>query len=213
MEINDTKKSRLKKLLGIISTPEEKQELEKLDAAKVKQIVKVFEETEADHESNYKKLEDYMAAMLGAFDMYRKNSNKYNQTIVESFGELTEKLVKKLEGLNDSVVKNKPENAAMVYKDMINAIAKVDKSIKEKPVPSWNWPQYAAVSVRNKNFANINPAISSFGIEDFDDVKLSNYDGNGNVGTVTYYLSGTIMAVLALTYDGSGNLTDAQRTQ
>ena len=32
------------------------------------------------------------------------------------------------------------------------------QSIKDKPVPVWNWPQYASVGVRNSSFANVDPA-------------------------------------------------------
>jgi YD repeat-containing protein len=68
------------------------------------------------------------------------------------------------------------------------------------------------MGIKNRNGSPINPAISPFGIYDYDDIKLSGYDVNNNPATVTYYLSGNQQAILALTYDGSGNLTEAHRT-
>ena len=68
------------------------------------------------------------------------------------------------------------------------------------------------MGIKNRNGSPINPSISPFGIYDYDDIKLSGYDVNNNPATVTYYLSGNQQAILALTYDGSGNLTEAHRT-
>lgn len=209
------KKKKLKALLGVISTDADKIETQKLDALKVKEITEFFNETEAENESRIERLEKTLAQMIEGFDKYRKAAGEHSKYLVETFGNFSENMVKTLEKVGGTITtsyeKNKPMNAAGVYKDMINQLAAIDKSVKEKPVPVWNWPQYAGVSVRNKNFANINPSISPFGIEDFDDVQLSNYDINGNVQTVKYFLNGRGMGELSLTYDGSGNLTNALR--
>jgi hypothetical protein len=210
------KKKKLQALLGVISTDADKIETQKLDALKVKEITQFFNDTEAENESRIERLEKTLAQMIEGFDKYRKAANEHSKYLVETFGNFSENMVKTLEKVGGTITtsyeKNKPVNAAGVYKDMINQLAAIDKSVKEKPVPVWNWPQYAGVSVRNKNFANVNPSISPFGIEDFDDVQLSNYDINGNVGTVEYFLNGQGMGVLTLTYDGSGNLINAERT-
>jgi hypothetical protein len=59
------------------------------------------------------------------------------------------------------VVKDKPVNAGMTYKDIINGLAAVKQSVDDKPIPVWRWPQYASVGVRNKSFSNIDPATET----------------------------------------------------
>jgi hypothetical protein len=57
-------------------------------------------------------------------------------------------------------------------------------------------------------------SLDSFGIAGFDDVELS-YTG-ANMTGVTYRKggpTGTIVAVMALAYDGNGELTRVTRTQ
>ena len=75
---------------------------------------------------------------------------------------MTERLIEKLGELGGTLTtsyeQNKPVNAAGAYKDMINQLSAVNQSIKDKPVPVWNWPQYASVGVRNSSFANVDPA-------------------------------------------------------
>lgn len=51
------------------------------------------------------------------------------------------------------------------------------------------------------------PIINGFSIPEYDSVLLSNYDGQGNVGTVIYRKNGNTLATLSLTYNGSGQLT------
>jgi hypothetical protein len=210
MNLSLEKKKKLKKLLESLSTVEEKDELKKIDESKVTEIIQSFKEDEEETEENYNKL-------LGAFSRHTSSMQKYHQSLMDSFSSLTEGIGKNLEKLGGTITtsyeKNKPFNASGVYKDMINQLSAVKESIEKKPVPVWNWPQYAGVSVRNKNFSNINPAISPFGIDDYDEVALSGYDANNNPSTVTYKLNSQVVAVISLTYDGSGNLTDAHKIQ
>ncbi|MES2006899.1 MAG: hypothetical protein V4436_02190 [Patescibacteria group bacterium] len=156
------KKKKLQKLLGVISTPDEKAELQRLDALKVKEIVEFFEGIETENEEKIDKLEKTFGQVLQSFDGYRKASSAHSKYLVETFGNFSDSMIKKIGELGGTITtsyeKNKPINAAGVYKDMINQLSTIDKSIKDKPVPVWNWPQYASVGVRNKNFSNINPS-------------------------------------------------------
>lgn len=106
--------------------------------------------------------------------------------------------------------KTMPVDYAPTFKSVIAGLAEVSKTVKDKPNPVWQWPQYAGVSVRDRNFKTISPAVDSFGIGDYDDVVLA-YTG-ANLKTVTYKLNGNTTAVLTLSYDGSGNLLEAKRT-
>ncbi len=200
-----------------ISTDTEKAELQKLDSLKTKEIIEFFEESEKETEDKIQKLEQSMTGMMSSFEKYHRATLGHSKFLIESFGGFSEAMVNKIGELggtlSTSYEKNKPINAAGVYKDMINQLSAINKSVKEKPVPVWNWPQYAGVSVRDKNFSNINPSIAPFNITAaYNEIGLSNYTGS-NVGTVTYLQDGIVVAVLSLSYDGSGNLTDVTRTQ
>ncbi len=210
----------LKKLRDVASelfTPEEMQAIDTSLASR-QDIEKNFNAV-IDKLDKVSSADDVREAAKELGDLGRRTRNDFvqlSESMSESYLDSVNELLKGLDGIKEAFGKYATDvsaNAAPVYKDIINALSAVKTSIDDKPVPSWNWPQYAGVSVRNKNFANINPSISSFGIEDFDEVQLSDYDGSGNVGTVTYLLNGSITGVLSLTYDGSGNLTDAIRTQ
>lgn len=107
-------------------------------------------------------MEQALVTILHKTHEYGRESQKYSRELKNSYGDMTERLIEKLGELggtlSTSYERNKPINVAGVYKDMINQISQVNESIKSKPVPVWNWPQYASVGVRNKNFANVNPA-------------------------------------------------------
>ncbi|NBO25419.1 MAG: hypothetical protein EBU96_01240 [Actinobacteria bacterium] len=45
-----------------------------------------------------------------------------------------------------------------------------------------------------------------FSVPPYDEILLSNYDVNGNVGTVSYRLNGNVVATITLTYT-AGKLT------
>ena len=217
MKLSLAKKQKLQKLLGGISTDAEKKELQRLDALKVKEITQFFEDVEVENETRVEKLERGIAQMTMEWDRYRQASEKHGKYLVQTFGNFSESMIEKLGELGGTITtsyeKNKPFNAAGVYKDMLNQLSAVNENIKNKPVPVWNWPQYASVGVRDKNFANVNPSIAPFNITaSYDDLQLA-YDGSNNLTTVTYYSNGAVVAVLSLSYDVSNNLIQVQRTQ
>lgn len=182
------KKRRLQNLLSSISTPNERNELQKLDHLKVKEITDFFSSIEADNEAKIDKMEKTLVNILASFESYRKASGEHSKHLVETFGSFTDKMVDKLKELggtfSTSFEKNKPVNMAGVYKDMINQLSGVKKSIDEKPVPVWSWPQYASVGVRNKNFSNIDPAQNDIA-------------GTLKIGTTTVTSAGTAVQISA----------------
>ncbi len=155
-------KKKLQTLLGAISTTDEKAEIKKLDALKVKEITEFFEGVQTENETRVERLEKTLAQVLMSMENYRKASSSHSKYLVETFGKFSDAMVTKIGELGGTLTtsyeQNKPINTAGVYKDMINQISQVRESIDKKPVPVWNWPQYASVGVRNKNFANVNPA-------------------------------------------------------
>ncbi len=77
---------------------------------------------------------------------------------------------------------------------MINQLSAINKSVKDKPVPVWNWPQYAGVSIRDRNFSNINPATDSIGIGSYDYVSLAT---TATQDTYTFYTGGSVGTLVA----------------
>lgn len=206
-----TKAQKLKKILYDLSSPEERQELDFLEKSKGDSILgdKLEEMTSIVKGMKPKDYEESFKSLMKAFSRYAE----YNKQVQEEFAsDLSEKFNKLTGTLTTSFEKNKPFNAAGVYKDMINQLSAIDESIKNKPVPVWNWPQYASVGVRDKNFANVDPAIAPFGITTTYDDVVCTYDGSNNLTTATYKFNGQTVAQITCSYDGSGNLTSAQRT-
>ena len=107
-------------------------------------------------------LEQALTLVLHKTHEYGRASQKYAKEIQGTYSNMTERLIEKLGELGGTLTtsyeQNKPVNAAGAYKDMINQLSAVNQSIKDKPVPVWNWPQYASVGVRNSSFTNIDPA-------------------------------------------------------
>lgn len=129
---------------------------------------------------------------------------------------MQEELLKGLQGLKTSLQEGtksgKQPDWSGFFKDMPTMLAQIGDNTGKTSDLIQNLKWNASQQLRDVNGSPINPAIAPFAITaNFDDIKLTNYDASGNVGTVTYYQSGNVKAVLSLTYV-AGNLTDVQRT-
>ena len=146
---------KLKEALKSLSTQEEIDRMNELELQK---------EFDKKLKSTEESLDDLKKGLVLLAKHSKDSGNKISSSVKDNMGGFVDKLVEKLEEvkntISDSVVKNKPFNAAPVYKDMINQLSSIDKSIKDKPVPVWNWPQYASVGVRDKSFSNIDPSLA-----------------------------------------------------
>jgi hypothetical protein len=196
-------------LLGSRSSPQEMANIKsKEDARKrvaaivdaVKPLQKEIEKAKDDPDKQYKIMERMSKIMSAGFtDLTQAINTKLDE--VKAAGYTGSK------GQGDF---------ALTMQNMAASLAKgldsVRDSVDKKPVPVWRFPQYLFSGLRNTQFEPVNPAIAPFGIDKYDDIKLTSYDVNGNPGVVTYYKNSVVTAVLTLTYDGSGNLTDAHRT-
>ena len=58
----------------------------------------------------------------------------------------------------------------------------------------------------------ISDSSSGFFPKPYDEIALSNPEGNDNYQTITSLLSGVAQNVLTLTYDGNSNVTDIHKT-
>lgn len=182
----------LRKWLIENSTPEEVAEIERLEQKQEEgeKLTKIEKQT-LDNVDYSKKMVDLLSIISNSLKKERPdNSHEFISKLEELKGTIT-----------NSFEKNKPFNAAGVYKDMINQLSAIDKSIKDKPIPVWSWPQYAGVSVRNRNFQNINPATDGLDIGDFDFVARV----LTNVTTETYTFkvggsTGMIVATVVIVY-------------
>jgi chemotaxis regulatin CheY-phosphate phosphatase CheZ len=202
-------KTEMKRMLFDLSSPEERKELSMLESANVeKAIAKLHEAAEGGAKSS--EITSLTEALSEAIRKMKVEQAHQMKEMVEAFKEMQEAFLKGLGSLKEVMVEQDfNKNAGPLYKTMINSIAGVEKAVTNKPVPHWAWPQYAAVSVRNKSFANINPSISPFGIEDYDEIDLT-YTGS-NITTVVYKLNSVTMGTLTLSYSGS-NITKVVRT-
>ena len=88
MAIDIEKKRKLKKLLGVIANEADKEEMQQLDALKIKEIVQFFNEIEEENNNRYEKLGEHLSLILQGFDNYRQAVERHNQKTSESIGEL-----------------------------------------------------------------------------------------------------------------------------
>ncbi len=125
-------------------------------------------------------------------------------------------LLKGLDGLKTAMESNikagKEPDWSGFFKDMPTMLSQIGDNTGKTSELIRNLKWNASQQLRDTNGSPINPAIAGFGITaTYDEIQLSDYDGDGNVGTVTYLQADQVKAVLELTYVG-GNLTDVQRT-
>lgn len=158
----------------------------------------------------------------------KESVDKTNETLSKSMTDGLRQLEKKIskiqntdltpviDALNkfaDTIIKtHKPQDLSGFFKDFAMQIAETGKTSEDTRELIRNLKWNSTMGIKNRSGSPISPAISSFAISDYDDIRLSGYDGNNNPSTVTYLQGGGTIAVLALTYDGSGNLTEARRT-
>lgn len=205
-------KSKAKKALMALADEKELEALKKLDMEildmKLEEMKKSLKEVSESKDS--KLTLQAVAETYRLIEKTRNNLKKMNEQISDSYNELVKALIGKLDEVKTAV--SVPETVPL-YRAMIEGIAKVKKSIDDKPVPVWKYPQYSSVSVRDTNFRNINPSIAAFGItQEYDYISLT-YSGS-NISTVTYKkggASGTTVATLALAYSGN-NITSVTRS-
>lgn len=98
------------------------------------------------------------------------------------------------------------------FKDMPTMLSQIGDNTKNTSELIRNLKWNASQQLRDVNGSPINPSIAGFNITaQYTEIVLSDYDGDGNVGTVTYKQGSQTKAVLSLTYSG-GNLVDVIRT-
>lgn len=203
MAISTEKKEKLTKLLQGFTDAED---IHDLDNTRIGNLIEKFNK---DQETSREQL----AALVSIIEQQKKTISTFSKLITSALEQMGKAFTDKVEELRGTVGKGDP-NAPALFKNMINAISNVDRSVKESntTLKAWRWPQYSAVSVRNKNFANVNPATDGLGIGDYDYVSLS-YTGSNLTGAIFKQggASGTTVATLALTYSGS-NLTSVTKT-
>ena len=200
MEINNDQKQKLRKILEGISTPEEISEMQKQD--KLDNI-----------QASVKDVGSFGKALEGIKDFFNQRIDKVETRVSKIKPTDLTPLLEVLTETKDILSKpQKQQDLSGFFKDLGTQLVQFGTSTKNTEEIIRNLKWNSTMGIKNRNGSPINPAISPFGIYDYDDIKLSGYDVNNNPATVTYYLSGNQQAILALTYDGSGNLTEAHRT-
>ena len=198
--VNNDQKQKLRKILEGISTPEEISEMQKQD--KLDNI-----------QASVKDVGSFGKALEGIKDFFNQRIDKVETRVSKIKPTDLTPLLEVLTETKDILSKPvKQQDMSGFFKDLGTQLGQYGQSSKNTEELIRNLKWNSTMGIKNRNGSPINPAISPFGIYDYDDIKLSGYDVNNNPATVTYYLSGNQQAILALTYDGSGNLTEAHRT-
>ena len=200
MEINNDQKQKLRKILEGISTPEEISEMQKQD--KLDNI-----------QASVKDVGSFGKALEGIKDFFNQRIDKVETRVSKIKPTDLTPLLEVLTETKDILSKPvKQQDMSGFFKDLGTQLVQFGTSTKNTEEIIRNLKWNSTMGIKNRNGSPINPAISPFGIYDYDDIKLSGYDVNNNPATVTYYLSGNQQAILSLTYDVNGNITEAKRT-
>lgn len=191
---------KIRDILFALSTEEERDgylKKEKLD--EVSETTKEIKESIKKNTSN----EDILAALKNlSYQVSKIKLSPIDHTpVVSAIQEMTTRLSES----------NRPQDYSGFFKDFGTMLVETNLSSNKTKELITNLKWNSSMQLRNANGSPISPAISPFQIPDYTDVQLSNYDANGNPGLVNYYLGAGLVATLALTYDGSGNLTEAKR--
>ena len=198
--VNNDQKQKLRKILEGISTPEEISEMQKQD--KLDNI-----------QASVKDVGSFGKALEGIKDFFNQRIDKVETRVSKIKPTDLTPLLEVLTETKDILSKPvKQQDMSGFFKDLGTQLVQFGTSTKNTEEIIRNLKWNSTMGIKNRNGSPINPAISPFGIYDYDDIKLSGYDVNNNPATVTYYLSGNQQAVLSLTYDVNGNITEAKRT-
>jgi len=200
VKLSQQQKDELKNIYKSIATPEELSDMDKQD--KLQNI-----------ENSVKDVSGFGKLIEGLKDMFNKRIDTVESKVKSIKPTDLTPLLEVLTETKDILSKpQKQQDMSGFFKDLGTQLVQFGTSTKNTEEIIRNLKWNSTMGIKNRNGSPINPAISPFGIYDYDDIKLSGYDVNNNPATVTYYLSGNQQAILALTYDGSGNLTEAHRT-
>lgn len=120
-------------------------------------------------------------------------------------------VVDAIRAMSDIVKNTKPQDLSGFFKDFAVQIAETGRSSKDTKDLITNLKWNSTMGIKNQNGTPISPYVSPFQVSDWNDVVLAGYDSNGNPGTITFKLGAQTVAIITLTYDGSGNLTEAKR--
>lgn len=204
-------KKALKAQLYALSTPEERESLGLLEnetlAERLVSLGDKLDEVIATSEGS--EVTDQMKALNVSLRNFKNSFGSFLGQLAESQKATNDLLAK---GFKELSKPSKQQDFSGFFKDFPTLLSQIGGNTKDTSDLIRNLKWNASQQLRDVNGSPINPAIAGFGITStYDDIKLTNYDGSGNVGTVTYYQNGNIKAQLSLTYDGSGNLIDATR--
>ena len=204
MKTTNEQKTKLKEILDMISTDEEKKT--DITSTKLNALYKYLKSFQEDLKKDSQELKENN---LNNFQEIQNIKKKIKPT---DYTPVVELLTGIKEILSKPTPVQKQQDLSGFFKDLGTQLVQFGTSTKNTEEIIRNLKWNSTMGIKNRNGSPINPSISPFGIYDYDDIKLSGYDVNNNPATVTYYLSGNQQAILALTYDGSGNLTEAHRT-
>lgn len=207
MTYTPEQKTKLKALYATVATPEELKALgqeesaldvqEKLDNALA--AIQAISGEQSIQQSSLKKVTE-------SVELQKKSLPRLSQNVTKAFGVLADALVKKLEEVRGSIQGGSfdAKDFGPTLQNIVKGLSQVDKSIRDKPVPVWRWPQYLFSGLRNKQFEPINPATDGLGIGDFDYGSVTYPDAVTEIYTIRLGgATGQTKAVITIVYTDS----------
>ena len=205
MAMTETKKQRLREILGKMASPEEMRQMDDAD------VVRRGAENMGALSDAFNMLLEDRDGTLEEIRKQKKATREMEASIVESLALLSKAIVDKLDDVKQAgyVGSKGQENYALGIQNMAKSLAEgfstVKQSIDNKPGPVWRWPQYLYTGIRNTQFQPVDPAVDSMDIGEYDYVAMTLSGGNT---TETYTFrqggaSGALQATVVIVYTSS----------
>lgn len=158
--LSPEQKKKLERVLRSVSSDEEKRSLDQEQSTKkisdqTDLIIDAIQRLSTNQDEHATSIEDIKSSL----EKQKGVIPKLTQQIVESFGSISTEIVQNLKEVNSSIqTSGTQKDFSLTLQNIVKGLSQVDKSIREKPVPVWRWPQYLYSGIRNTQFEPINPA-------------------------------------------------------
>lgn len=183
---------------------------------KVKQILETMQSNKKDAAlSDVTKLSK---VVMDNQDEMRSKSQATEKSFQKMMSLLSDKMDELKASLSNKMNSSQDPEYALTLQNMAKMLAEglgnVKKSIDDKPVPVWRWPQYLYSGLRDRSFSPINPATDGIGIGSFDYVSVAYPDAVTEVYTFkTTGSSGATVAIITIVYTDSTKASLASVTK
>ena len=202
MKTTNEQKTKLKEILDMISTDEEKKT--DITSTKLNALYKYLKSFQEDLKKDSQELKENNLNNFQEIQSLKKKIKPVDYTPV----------VELLEGIKEILSKPTPvqkqQDLSGFFKDLGTQLVQFGTSTKNTEEIIRNLKWNSTMGIKNRNGSPIDPATDGIGLGTFDEVDITN-DGSGNPTVMVYKYQGVTVATLNATYDGSGNITKLTR--